>query len=168
MAPAPDGASAHASDEPVASGSSKRRATVQEEAVASARTRTTGSISPSPMGKPTTHGSAGVTGSAEPDHCRTNTSDRARSGEVPARAALDDASRGGGTDGISLRADHGKGRTISVRQTSGVLFGIGALGGVERRTASAGTYHQAGQFSAALLISGSGPGYQPYASRMAQ
>ena len=38
----------------------------------------------------------------------------------------------------------GKSRTISGRQTSGVLLGIGALGGLERRPASAGTYHQAG------------------------
>src|SRR5215813_8159281 len=99
MAPAPDGASAHASDESVASGSSERRTTVQEEAVASARTRTTGSLSLSPLGKPTTQGSAGVTGWAEPDHCRTDARDRARSGEVPASAALDDASRGRGADG---------------------------------------------------------------------
>ena len=35
-----------------------------------------------PLGKPATGGSAGVTGSAEHDHCRTDTSDRARSGEV--------------------------------------------------------------------------------------
>src|SRR5215813_2881714 len=77
MAPAPDGASAHASDEPVASGSSERRATVQEETVASARTRTTGSLSLSPLGKPTTQGSAGVSGSAEPDDCRTDASHQA-------------------------------------------------------------------------------------------
>ena len=82
--------------------------------------------------------------------------------------ALDDASRGGCTHGISLRADHWNDRTISVRQTSGELFGIGALGGLQRRTASAGTYHQAGQFTAALLVSRSGASYQPYDSRMAQ
>src|SRR6516162_363791 len=168
VAPAPDGASAHASDEPVASGRSERRATVQEEAVERARTRTTRSLSPSPLGKPATGGSAGVTGSTEPDPCRTDASDRARSGEVPASAALNDPSRGGCTDGISLRADYRESRAISVRQTSGVIFGIGALGGLERRQASAGTYHQAGQFSAALLVSGSGAGYQPYDSRMAQ
>ena len=70
-------------------------------------------------------------------------SHRARSAEVPAGAALDDASRCGGADGIGLRADHRKGRTLSVRQTSGVLFRIRALGGVERRPASAGAHHQA-------------------------
>src|SRR6516162_1197256 len=114
MAPAPDGASAHASDEPVASGGSERRATVQEEAVERARTRTAGSISLSPLGKPATGGSAGVTGSAEPDHCRTDASDRASSGEVPTSAALNDPSRGGCTNGTSLRADYRKSRTISV------------------------------------------------------
>src|SRR5215469_315730 len=40
----------------------------------------------SPLGKPATGGSVGVTGSAELDHCRTDASDRARSGEVPASA----------------------------------------------------------------------------------
>jgi hypothetical protein len=68
-----------------------------------------------------------------------------------------------------LRADYRRGRTISVRQTSGVLFGIGALGGLERRTTSAGAYQsQAGQFSAAILVSGSGASYESYHSTMAQ
>src|SRR5215471_14078191 len=140
MAPAPDGASAHASDEPVASGSSERRATVQEETVASARTRTTGSLSLSPLGRPTTQGSAGVSGSAEPDDCRTDASHRARSAEVPAGAALDDASRCGGADGIGLRADHRKGRTLSVRQTSGVLLRIRFLVGIKRRPPTSTLY----------------------------
>ena len=51
---------------------------------------------------------------------------------MPASAAFDDPSRSGCTDGVSLRADYGESRTISVRQTSGVLFGIGAPGGLER------------------------------------
>src|SRR6516162_10352895 len=123
VAPAPDGASAHASDEPVASGRSERRATVQEEAVERARTRTTGSLSPSPLGKPATGGSAGVTGSTEPDHCRTDASDRARSGEVPASAELNDPSRGGCTDGISLRADYsGKQNAFSAANKWGAIW----------------------------------------------
>ena len=125
---------------------------MQEEAVESGRTRTTGSISLSPMGKSAAQGSAEVTGSAEP-HCRTNASDRTRSEEVPASTALDDASRGGCTDGISLRADNRKGRTLSVWQTIGVLFGIVGLeesSGKRRRLG----HDQARQFSAALLVSG--------------
>src|SRR5262249_60466432 len=104
--------------------------------------RTNGSISLSSLGKQTTQGSAGVTGSAKPDHYRTNASDRTRSGEVPASAVLDDAPRGGCTDGISLRADNGKGRTLSLRQTSGVLFRIGAFRNSLRRTDSAWAYSQ--------------------------
>src|SRR5260370_4168066 len=42
VAPAPDGAGAHPVDEPVASGSSERRAALQEEVMAGARTGTTG------------------------------------------------------------------------------------------------------------------------------
>src|SRR6516162_6729828 len=92
VAPAPHGASAHANDEPVASGSSERRATVQEEAVEGARTRAIGSISAGPLGKSTTRRSAAVAGSAESDDCPTDASDRAGSGEVPASAAPNDAS----------------------------------------------------------------------------
>ena len=67
----------------------------------------------------------------------------------------------GAPDGLGLRADYRGSRTISVRQTSGVLFGIGAHGGLEWRQASAGTYHQARQLSAALLASGSGASCNP-------
>jgi hypothetical protein len=77
--------------------------------------------------------------------------------------------RGWVPDGIGLRADYRKGRTISVRQVDWMLSGIGAVRGLERRTASAGTHHQAGKFSAALLISGSaGVTDEPYDSRMAE
>src|SRR6185437_9128734 len=41
VAPAPDGADAHASDEPVASGGTERRAALQEEARGRARTAAT-------------------------------------------------------------------------------------------------------------------------------
>jgi len=67
------------------------------------------------------------------------------------------------------RADYRKGRMISVRQVDWMLSGIGAVRGLERRTASAGTHHQAGKSSAALLISGSGGATdEPYDSRMAE
>src|SRR5215469_16950071 len=168
VAPAPHGASAHANHEPVASGSSERRATLQEEAVERARTRTIGSISAGPLGESTTRGSAAVAGSAEPDDCRTDASGRAGGREVPASAVPDDASWGGCPDGIGLRADHRKGRTISVREADQLLPRTGAVGGFERRTTKAGTYHQARQFSVALLISGSGASDHPHHSGMAQ
>ena len=125
---------------------------MQEEAVERARTRTTGSISLSPLGQPATERSAGVTGSSEPNDCPIDTGDRAGSGEIPTGGALDDPSRGGCTDGVSLRADYRGSRTLSVRQTSGVLFGIGTLGGLERRQASAGTYHKQGNTLLRFLL----------------
>src|SRR5215469_4828002 len=168
VAPAPHGASAHANHEPVASGSSERRAALQEEAVEGARTRAIGNISASPLGESTTRGFARVAGSPEPDDCPTDASDRAGSGEVPASAPPHDASWGGYPDGLGLRTDYRRGRTISVREADCVLLGVGAVRGVERRTTQAGTYHQARQFSAALLISGGGASHNPHDSGMAQ
>src|SRR5215469_14296688 len=57
--------------------------------------------------------------------------------------------------------------TISVREADRGLSRTGALGGLERRTTKAGTYHQARQFSAALLISGGGASDNPHDSGMA-
>jgi hypothetical protein len=132
-----------------------------------ARTRAIGNISASPLDKSATRGSAAVAGSAEPDDCRADAGDRTGGREVPASPDADDASWGRSSDGIGLCADYRKGRTISVRETDQCLSRTGANGGVERRTTKAGTYHQARQFSAALLISGSSTSDNPYDSGMA-
>src|SRR4029077_20423045 len=47
MAPAPDGAGAHADDEPVASGGPERRSALQEETVSGSGTKAVGGISAS-------------------------------------------------------------------------------------------------------------------------
>ena len=67
VAPAPDGAGAHAPHESAASGGTERRSPLQEEIVAGSRTTTTGSVPVSPVGEPATTGSAGVAGPPEPD-----------------------------------------------------------------------------------------------------
>ena len=74
---------------------------------------------------------------------------------------------GGCTDGVGLRADHRKGRAISVWETDRKLSGTGAHGRLERRTETAGAYHEARQFSAALLVGGSGASYGTRDSAMA-
>jgi hypothetical protein len=139
----------------------------QEEVMARARTGTTGVVSVSSLGQPTTGGSAEAAGSAEPDDCPADPRDRTGSREMSGGAALDDASRGGCTDGIGLRADHRKRRAISVWQTDRELSRTGAVGGLERRAETVGAYHQARQFNTALLVSGSGASYGTHDSGMA-
>ena len=76
-----------------------------------------------------------------PTIAELSASDRAGSGEVSRGAALEDASRGGFADGAGFRADHREGGAVSVRQADRELSGTGAVGGVERGSATAGTYH---------------------------
>jgi len=82
---------------------------------------------------------------------------------MPRGAAIADASRGGSTDGVSLRADHRESGSVSVWQADRGLLGVSATGGLERGTASAGTYHETRQLTVALPVSGSGAsdGAQP-------
>ncbi len=67
-----------------------------------------------------------------------------------------------------LWRDHRKGRAISVWETDRLLSGTGAPGGLERRTETAGAYHEARQCSAALLVSGICASYGTHDSAMAQ
>ena len=71
-------------------------------------------------------------------------------------AAIADASWSGFADGAGLRADHRESGAVSVWQADRELSGAGAVGGVERRSATAGTHQQARQLAAALLAGGSG------------
>src|SRR4029077_3861414 len=127
VAPAPDGAGAHADDEPVASGGPERRSALQEEAVAGNRTKTVGGISTCSVGEPATAGSAGVAGSTEPDHRRTESGDRARSGEVPGGPTLADPSRSGSADRTGFRVDHRETGSLSVWEADRELFGTGSV-----------------------------------------
>jgi hypothetical protein len=82
--------------------------------------------------------------------------------------ALADASWSGCTDGLSLRIDHRKAGAISVREADRGVFGVSALGGLQRKSATTGPYHEAREFDVALLAGGSGPSYSAQDSRMAQ
>ncbi len=71
--------------------------------------------------------------------------------------ALADASWSGCIDGLSLRIDHRKAGAISVRETDRGVCGVSALGGLKRKSATTGAYHEAREFDIALLAGGSGP-----------
>jgi hypothetical protein len=78
--------------------------------------------------------------------------------KVSGGAATEDTSRSRCFNRAGLRADHRPDRALSQRQAGGELSGIGAAGRVERESATAGAYHQAGQFDASLPAGGSGAG----------
>ena len=128
-----------------------------------AGTRTTGGVSVSPVGEPATARSAGVAGSTEPDDRRTESGDRARSGEVSCGPALDDPSRSGSADRTGVRADHRESGSVSVWQADRELSGTGAAGGLERESATTGTYHETRELSITFPAGGSGAsdGAQP-------
>jgi transposase len=69
---------------------------------------------------------------------------------------------------MGLRADHREGGAVSMWQTDRWLSGTGTVGGLERRAATAGTYHETRQLSVALLAGGSGPSHRTQRSGMAQ
>ena len=66
--------------------------------------------------------------------------------------ALADASWSGCTDGLSLRINHRKGGAISVREADRGVFGVSTLGGLKRKSATTGPYHEAREFDIALLL----------------
>jgi transposase len=74
----------------------------------------------------------------------------------------------GSADGTGVRADHRESGAVSVWQADRELPGTGAVGGLERESATTGTYHETRQLSVAFLVSGSGPGHSTQPPRMAQ
>src|SRR5271167_3388173 len=168
VAPAPDGAGAHADHEPAASGSAQRRTTVQEATMARRWTRATGVVCVSAVGKSTPARSAGVARPTHSDDCRVDASDRAGSGKMSRSAALADASWSGCTDGVVVRVDHRESRSVSVWQADRELSGTSAVGGVQRTAASAGTHHETRQLSVALSAGGSGASHGAQRRGMAQ
>src|SRR5580700_7341480 len=93
VAPAPDGAGAHASHESTASGGAQRRSALQEAVVAGSGTGATGGGPVSTVGEPAETRSAGVAGPVEPDDRGVDANHRAGSGEKSRGAAAADASR---------------------------------------------------------------------------
>jgi Transposase len=122
--------------------------------VAGNGTEATGVVPVSSVGEPATAGSAGVAGPPEPDDCGTEPSHRRGSREVSRGAAFADASRGRFSDRAGFRVDRRRGGAVPVRQADCELSGTGAVGGVQRRSATAGTHHQTGQFAVALPAGG--------------
>src|SRR4029077_20263916 len=107
--------------------------------------------------------SAGVAGPVESNDRGADANHRAGSGEVSCSATNADASRSRLADRAGFRADHRASGTVSVWQADRELSGTGAVGGVERRSATVGTHQQARQHAAALPAGGSGAsdGAQP-------
>src|SRR5947208_16509371 len=64
-------------------------------------------------------------------------------GEATGGAATDDPSWGGAVDGAGVRTGHRNARTLWLRQTDRQLCGAGAVGGVQRGSATAGPHQQA-------------------------
>src|SRR5216683_275651 len=81
---------------------------------------------------------------------------------------VDDPSRSGCADRTGFRVDHGESGSVSVWQADRELSGVGAVGGLERESATTGAYHQTGEFDVALLVGGSCPSYGTQPSGMAQ
>ena len=88
--------------------------------------------------------------------------------KCPEAQRLSDASRSRSTHRTGLRADHRQSRALSVWQAGGQLSRSGAVGRLQRQSATAGTYHQAREFDVALLAGGSGAGHGAQSSGMAQ
>ena len=140
----------------------------QEEAVAGSGTKTVGGISASSVGEPATAGSAGVAGSTEPEDRRTESGDRARSGEVSGGPTLDDPSRSRAADGTGVRADHRESGSVSVWQADRELSGTGAAGRLERESATTRPYHETRELSITFSAGGSGASDGAQPSGMAQ
>src|SRR6266852_5866393 len=71
-------------------------------------------------------------------------------------------------DGTGVRADHRESRSVPVWEANRELSGTGAVGGLERESATAGTYHETRELSITVPAgrSGASNGAQP--SGMAQ
>jgi hypothetical protein len=70
--------------------------------------------------------------------------------------AAKDAPWGRFSNGVGFRADHREGGSVPVWQADRQLSGTGAVGEVERESATARTYHETRQHSVALPAGGSG------------
>jgi len=74
----------------------------------------------------------------------------------------------GSPDGAGLCADPGESGSVSVWQADRQLSGVGAVGGAQWESATAGPYHETRQLSVAFLVSGSRTGHSTQPPRLAQ
>src|SRR5438876_62958 len=117
--------------------------------------------------QPTSARPVGVTGSTDSENSGTDAGSGAGSGEATGGAATDDPSWGGAVDGAGVRTGHRNARTLWLRQADRQLCGAGAVGGVQRGSATAGPHQQTGQLSAAFSAGGSSSGDGPHGPRLA-
>ena len=83
-------------------------------------------------------------------------------------AALADASRSRFADGAGFRVDRRTSGAVPVWQTDRELSGTGAVRRIERRSATVGTHHQAGEFVVAVPAGRSGADHGAQRSGVAQ
>ena len=76
-------------------------------------------------------------------------------------ATVEDASGGGITDGVGLRADHRESGSVSVRQADRKLNYLGLVPLEKSSGNQAGPHHETRQLTVALPVSGSGTGDRP-------
>src|SRR6202041_2413287 len=159
VASASFGADAHTNHKSVASRSSERRSAAKEAAVGSGGTSPVGVVRVGSVGQPSATRTAGRIRPTDPGHptvkCRCGTGSEQAAGS----AAAHDASGGGVADGTGLRVDRGDTATICLWQADRELGGIGAHGRIQRRSSTARSHQQTGEFSVAVLAGGSGAGH---------
>src|ERR1700722_13759342 len=159
VASASFGADAHTNHESVASRSPERRSAGKEAAVGAGGTSPVGVVRVGSVGQPAAKRTAGAARPIEPEHPRVKCGCGTGSDQAAGSAAAHDASGCGVADGTGLRVDRGDTATICLWQADRELCGIGAHGRIQRRSSTARSHQQTGEFSAAVLAGGSGAGH---------
>ena len=140
----------------------------QESAMAAGWSQRTGIVSARSLGTPTSSRPARLIRPTDSEDPRLDASARGRSGEAAHRAATDDASRSRGIDGVGLRVSDWHSRTFWLWQANRQLCGSGSYGGIQRGSATSGTYQQTRQRAVAVLAGGSDAGHGAQSTALAQ
>src|SRR5450432_2905185 len=120
------------------------------------------------MGKPTSPRPARLIRPPDAEDPRLDASVRGGSAEAARSAATDDASRSRGIDGVGLRVGDWHSRTFRLWQANRQLCGSGSYGGIQRGSATPGTYQQTRQRAVAVLAGGSSAGHGAQSTAVAQ
>src|SRR5690242_19820405 len=168
MASASTGADADAGDESTACRAAERRPATQESAVAAGGSQGAGVNRVGPVGQPTAAGPARLTRPTNAEDPGSDACVGRGSGEASGNATADDASRSRSADGTGVRASDRNAGTLPLRQATGQLHRAGSDGGVQRRSAAAGTHQQARQRAVAFSAGGSSTGHGAQSAGMAQ
>jgi hypothetical protein len=103
-----------------------------------------------------------------PQHRGTESGHRAGSRKAPRSETTHDSSRCRSTHCAGFCADHRASPALSVWEADCQLPGTGAAGRVERKSETAGAYHEARKLDSALFAGGGGAGHSAQCSRVAQ